>query len=314
MSRIHNILVIVDPTATEHPALSKAALLASRMNARVELFVCDTRAAREARLAARMRDPGGAIIADVRELLQRLAQPLRDQGIDADVEVDVGDPLAERLIEKIRSSNADLVVKDTHHHSLARRTFLTNTDWRLIRACPVPLLLAKPAPWGQKPRIVAAIDPGHANDKPALLDQQILELSQGLAQQLGGELHALHATIPMAIIAAAVGKEPVGALAVSPEDLGREHAEKTHAVEQLTARFGIDPDRTHVRTGGPAQLLPQAARDLHADILVMGALSRHGLRRAFLGSTAEDVLEHLPCDALIVKPPDFTEALQALCP
>jgi universal stress protein E len=49
-------------------------------------------------------------------------------------------------------------------------------------------------------------------------------------------------------------------------------------------------------------------------VMVMGALSRRGLKRAFIGSTAEDVLEHLPCDALIVKPPDFAEALQGLCP
>lgn len=32
-------------------------------------------------------------------------------------------------------------------------------------------------------------------------------------------------------------------------------------------------------------------------------------RRAFIGSTAEDVLEKLPCDALIVKTPDFAAEL-----
>jgi len=41
----------------------------------------------------------------------------------------------------------------------------------------------------------------------------------------------------------------------------------------------------------------------------MGAISRSGLKRIFIGSTAEDVLERLPCDALIVKPPDFASAL-----
>lgn len=43
--------------------------------------------------------------------------------------------------------------------------------------------------------------------------------------------------------------------------------------------------------------------------MTMGAISRSGLQRAFLGSTAEDVLERLPCDALIVKPPDFSAVL-----
>lgn len=306
--KINNILAIVDPTATTHPSVNKAALLATKLGARLELYVCDTRAARESRLTA-----AGSVV-DVRAFLQGLAQPLREQGIDVTTEAEYGDPLVEKLVQRTCQTSADLVVKDTHHHSLARRTFLTNTDWELIRACPVPLLLTRSAVWAQAPKIVAAVDPGHANDKPALLDQRILELGQYLAQRLGGELHALHAYIPTSIIAAAVGREPPTALAVSPQDLQREQEEALSQVAQLAARFGIDTARIHVQLGGPAQVLPQAARDAQADVMVMGALSRRGLKRVFIGSTAEDVLEELGCDALIVKPLDFSEALQGLCP
>jgi len=41
------------------------------------------------------------------------------------------------------------------------------------------------------------------------------------------------------------------------------------------------------------------------DVMVMGAVSRRGLDRIFLGSTAERVLDRLPCDLLIVKPEGF---------
>jgi universal stress protein E len=34
----------------------------------------------------------------------------------------------------------------------------------------------------------------------------------------------------------------------------------------------------------------------------MGAVSRKGLARAFIGNTAEEVLDRLGCDLLIVKP------------
>jgi universal stress protein E len=37
----------------------------------------------------------------------------------------------------------------------------------------------------------------------------------------------------------------------------------------------------------------------------MGAVSRRGLRRLFLGNTAEEVLDKLPCDLLIVKAAGF---------
>jgi nucleotide-binding universal stress UspA family protein len=40
----------------------------------------------------------------------------------------------------------------------------------------------------------------------------------------------------------------------------------------------------------------------------MGALARWGLKRMVIGSTAEKVLDHLPCDILIVRLPEKTSA------
>jgi universal stress protein E len=41
----------------------------------------------------------------------------------------------------------------------------------------------------------------------------------------------------------------------------------------------------------------------------MGAVSRSGLKRVFIGNTAERVLDELPCDVLVVKPPSFKSAV-----
>lgn len=312
MNPLKNILVIVDPTSQSHPAITKAAHLATKFAARLELHVCDTRAARERRLTGRIgRDvPAGGLV-HLDSFLEGLAQPLRQRGVDVATSTQFGDPFCDRLVAKTKDTNADLVVKDTHHHSLAKRTFLSNTDWQLIRACPVPLLLTKEMSWADTPRIFAAVDPGHVNDKPALLDSCILQFASSLANQLAGELHVLHAYVPITIVAAAVSSDPAAALAVSAEEVKGEQDAKFKEVCEVVAEFGVDPDHVHVQLGGPAQLLPHAARQFRADVMVMGALSRRGLQRVFIGSTAEDVLEHLSCDALIVKPP--AEALQGLC-
>jgi hypothetical protein len=39
----------------------------------------------------------------------------------------------------------------------------------------------------------------------------------------------------------------------------------------------------------------------------MGAVSRSGLKRVFIGNTAERALNELPCDVLVVKPPGFAK-------
>jgi universal stress protein E len=133
------------------------------------------------------------------------------------------------------------------------------------------------------------------------------------AKKLQGELHVLHAFVPTAIIAAAVGIDPPAALAVSEADLAEERESRLSDIAKLGAEFGVGLDHIHIQLGGPMQCIPHAARDFRADIVVMGALSRRGWQRAFIGSTAEDVLENLACDALIIKPPDFAQALSGLC-
>jgi universal stress protein E len=43
-------------------------------------------------------------------------------------------------------------------------------------------------------------------------------------------------------------------------------------------------------------------------VIVMGAISRRALERLFVGSTAEAVLDRLPCDVMIVKPAEFASS------
>jgi nucleotide-binding universal stress UspA family protein len=59
----------------------------------------------------------------------------------------------------------------------------------------------------------------------------------------------------------------------------------------------------------PIAAIEQTARRTHSAIVVMGAISRSGLRRFIFGNTAEYLLDSLPCDLLVVKPPKFSAPL-----
>ncbi|MDY6946213.1 MAG: universal stress protein [Pseudomonadota bacterium] len=309
MSSIHNILVIVDPTVQQQTAVAKAAVLAQQLQARLDLFVCDTKAARDLRLAAHMRKSPTVPFEDSSwQLLDSLAAPLRERGIDVTREVLVADPLHTALLDRVKRTCADLVVKDTHHHTLAQRTFLTNTDWELIRACPVPLLLVKPAPWSPEHRIGAALDPGHLDDKPRLLDHCILEEAARLAKVLGRQLHAIHAYIPAAMVAGAVAVPPL-IVDIPVEALAEERKAKLQELSSLTSHYGLSAANIHLEAGAVTEVLGRLARECEIDIMVMGAVSRRALKRILIGSTAESVLEQLPCDLLIVKAPNFAELL-----
>jgi universal stress protein E len=304
MPSIRNVLVIVDPTAEQHPAVSKGAALAAACAARLELLICDTRAARAARLAAeRLRDPTCLLNVNLLPMLEALAAPLRSRGLDVAVECLYSERLLKGLMDVVKRTNAEVVIKDTHHHSLARRTFLSNTDWQLIRCCPKPLLLTKATQWANTPVIAAAIDPDHVNDKPAALDHRILGWAEYLAARLSGGVHAIHGYIPLAMAVAASAMPP---LAVIPAQvLEDERAARYEQLRTLTQPYAVAAADTHLKMGVASEVLPEVAAQIHADIVVMGVIARSGLEAVFIGSTAERVLEQLPADILVIKPLDF---------
>jgi nucleotide-binding universal stress UspA family protein len=50
-----------------------------------------------------------------------------------------------------------------------------------------------------------------------------------------------------------------------------------------------------------AEALIQVARDHRAELIVVGHTGSGYVTRALLGSTAENVLRHAPCDVLVVR-------------
>lgn len=309
-----NILVIVDPTAKEQTCVAKAAALAKRCDAELELFICDYEASLSGKPffdSDRLRESRENLLADRRELLERLAEPLRKEGLEVAVDTAWDNPLHEGIIRKAATAHADLIVKDTHYHSLLRRTLITNTDWHLIRSCPIPMLLTKAAPWSGVFRVVAAVDPGHVGDKPATLDREILAWGRYLTEA-GGELHAIHMHFPASLVAASVGVAgvPIAAAGGTADQLiQQEQQQRLKELRELVEPVGIAAERVHLKLGTAADLLPEEAQRLGADVVVMGAVSRSRLQTVFIGSTAEKVLDRLPCDVLVIKPLDFKSDL-----
>jgi universal stress protein E len=311
MSDAKRLLVVVDPTASAHPAIERAAWLARHVPARIELFISDYAAH-----LAESRAHGGtgvdaraAVLERHRRRLEQLAEPLRAAGLDVAVDTRWDYPLHDSIVRKSVDAAADVVIKDTHYHSALRRSIFSNTDWSLIRGCAATLWLVKPRPPGQRPCFIAAIDPLHERDKPADLDKVILTTAIELATALGGEVHAFHAFDVSAAMAVSTDSMAMPIALPVNELADAMRADHTAAVARLCKTHGVAPERTHVEQGSTRQLLLELTDRLRADAVVIGAISRSGLKSLFLGNTAEDVLDRLHCDLVIVKPAGFKPAL-----
>jgi universal stress protein A len=75
--------------------------------------------------------------------------------------------------------------------------------------------------------------------------------------------------------------------------------EKTKLIE-LSKRLKIDDDNQWLVWGVPNQEIVQIAAQQQVDLIVLGSHGRHGLA-LLLGSTANSVLHHAPCDVLAVR-------------
>jgi len=295
------ILIIVDPTTqAEQPVIERAAWLAQRADAKLELFICDFDAQIDAGQVSTVWIAQPArenLMAIHRNALESLADPLRERGLSVTVDVGWDHPLGEALVRKIIASEPWIVAKDTHHHNVLKRTILSNTDWHLIRGCPAPLLLVKPHAIAASPKIFAAVDPLHPHDEPAELDDEIFSVAESLAKDAGGELHVMHSySVP-------IGVEIPADVASQIEQQHRD------AMKKFLAAHRIPDANAHLLEGRPENCLPEITEAHDASFVVMGAVSRRGLDRLILGSTAERVLDRLPCDLLIVKHKGFEPTL-----
>jgi universal stress protein E len=305
MLSIHKILIPVKQlTGRSHPAVLKAAQLARAHGACLELFHVLTAEMYPAPLIGSQKFfatfENEARQSAIRRL-EAIADRLRMHSIKVTVSAEWDSPPHEAIIRRARDMRADLIVASQHAGRHRAPWLMQLTDWELIRHSPVPLLLVKsPYPY-RHPTILAAIDPARANEKPQMLDREILQIAGKWANLLRGTLHAVHSygSLRFEMAAEAVTPTMLDELQRKVEQLALRRVVRTVAPLRIAGK------RQHLSALPPRDAIASTARRIHSTIVVMGAVSRSAIKRLLIGSTAERVIDALPCDLLIVKPRSF---------
>jgi len=236
-----------------------------------------------------------------RMALERLAKPLRAAGIAVRCQVELNAGVTDGLLDRIAQYKPQLVAIEAHKHRAIARLLLSQTDYSLIRHCPVPLLIVKNSDRVRRTAVMAALDPRQTNDKPASLDSRIMTAAQGFADILGGALHGVHVYAPLVGYLGDPVFAPVAVPVSAPEE--KAYAARVRKnFRKFCAQYAIKPRNVHLKMGDPTHVLPTLARTTKARMVVMGAVPRGRITRALIGNTAERVLDAMPCDILVVKP------------
>ncbi len=289
------LVVIADPFAVDQPALTKAVALSLRTGARLVLFnsFMLPQPVNDASMGSRSQIIGSAL-RQRRERMEALIDVTRARDSKCIAIWDY--PAHEAIVRQVLKTKPDLLITASHRHGRLARWLLANTDWELIRQCPCPVWFVRSPEMAPRPNILVAVDPFHAHDKPAALDERLVDAATIVADQFGGLVSLAHAC-----------HIPDSARSVRSLLLAR--AKQT--VQDLAARHGVDTGACEVRAGKAEDVIPAIERRDRADLLVMGAVSRSIDTHPVIGNTAERVIDRVACDLLVIKPAPFNVRTRA---
>jgi nucleotide-binding universal stress UspA family protein len=128
--------------------------------------------------------------------------------------------------------------------------------------------------------------------------EEALDFACELAQQFGATIHLLH------VIGVPTFGVPELGVALTSTVIDSMVRDNQIALEQLAdrKRHAATFGQVLLRTGDARDLINRTAKEINADLIVMGTHGRRGVSRALLGSVTESVVRTAPCPVLTVRP------------
>lgn len=229
--------------------------------------------------------------ADVAGALQQsVERKVREQcaaisGSACEVAVELGDPML-KIHEAADARDVDVIVLGLHRVRPIADLIKGTTMERLVRASRRPVLLVRDSADHPYANPVCGVD----------LSPSCAAAAQ-MAARLAPEatIHMVHAVhVPFRSFAG------IGAGGVAPEPFiaaAREPLQAWAASAELPAQCA----ETEIVVGSVPQAMMTVMGEVSGDLLVIGAHGRPIFAPSRLGSIAEEVLRHPPCDVLVVR-------------
>ncbi|WP_168400783.1 universal stress protein UspE [Erwinia amylovora] len=304
MTLYQNILVVIDPQQDDQPALRRAVYLNQLLGGKITCFLpiydfsyeMTTLLSPDERVTMRK-----GVVIQRTEWIRGQAQAYITAGVQIDIKVVWHNRPFEAIIHEVINSHHDLVIKMTHQHDRLQAVVFTPTDWHLLRKCPCPVWMVKDQVWPEGGKALVAVNLASEEPHHDPLNTKLVKETLALAERVN------HTEVHL------VGAYPVTPINIAIElpdfdpDVYNEAIRGQHllAMKALRQPFSIDEKFTHVEKGLPEEVIPELAERLDAGVVVLGTIGRTGLSAAFLGNTAEQVIDHLRCDLLAIKPDSF---------
>lgn len=306
MQQLKHILFLSNPTINQDAAIRQVKQLCETSNAKLTLMdVVPQINPIWQKYQESLGDIEGQITKQMRNELESLEADFRKHGIDVESHLTEG-RAHEEVIARVKEAAIDLVVVNAHHGQSLKQAFFGSTALHLIRKCPCPVLAVRSGNRQPPKRIMAAIDlttdTGFETNRRSM-NPDILRSAQYLGEQLNMQLHVVQAwQLENEGYLQLRGGLEDNVMEAMMKDMRAEFVSITdnYCSEHLSQP--LPPGQRHVVHGHAAHVIASQSQIHEIDLLVMGTVSRHGLKGLLIGNTAEEILSVTDCSVLVLKP------------
>ncbi len=290
------VLMICDPSESKFTLLERAQKMAALNNAKLHILdLVYIRGLKDLEpLTNEQREAACNKAMNARK--RELRAILTKHGINPKqsiIHIRWGKNLVEATLELCKEINPVLVVKRAVAKN--KQVFHTPTDWHLIEKCPSPLLISPLRAYKKKSRILVALDLATKVKSKAALNHELIKTAKHHADALGAELHVVCCMSISKLVADLD-------LIDIPAYQKKTRRKVKPLLDEFQAKYGVKDECIHFKVGQASNVITTTAKKLRADMIVLGAIGRRGIKGRLLGSTAEQLLNHLHTDLLLIRP------------
>lgn len=201
---------------------------------------------------------------------------------------------SEIMSQIVKQNNPDMVVvhrpkvgSDKQEYTLAQAV--------LKSASQSKVLLCGDNTWHSKMKIIATLDMIDQSPAQKLLNSKVLNVAIDLLSRTPSKL-----TLVSVLEISRIRDELE--IAVPTDLMATKGKVITSNLEDMIKAKGNEINiSTHVSIGVPSKEIPLIAKQLKANMVIMGNVGRTGIQGLIVGNTAEKILKQLRVDTIVVK-------------
>lgn len=178
------------------------------------------------------------------------------------------------IVQEAKRFGADTIYLPVHKRTNVSRFTFSESKWDLFKTANCPVVLIRPESRDRREVILAAVNFQAYKPHQIELNASIIKRAQFAASMYNAELHIVNGYLD----------------SMHYPDRGK-----------LVRETGVESDKIHVKQGYTSDVVAQVAKEIKADMVIIGTLGQTGKEKTRRGHTAERVIASLDVDTAVIN-------------